>query len=277
MTPMPFLKRSTPRVLVAASLMAGLVATVAGPAAAQEPPTFTIIKDTRPDQGQDFTFTATGPIPQELGDEIFQLDDDGIEDNALASSLTVTLPPNPEGSGLDPYVITEEQVDGFELTDIECTLNGEPQDLADIAVLNDEDELIGISGRLDLDDAALCTFINEEADDDSDPYDTYDDDPGSSNFDFDSPFQNADSDPDPVDVAGTSQPVVEPAGQVAAAPAVLSEVQPAPQGDVAPVALAELPRTGSGARQMTFVGGLLLIAGGTASLVGRRRKATQAS
>jgi LPXTG-motif cell wall-anchored protein len=272
---MQFLKRSTPRVLVAASLMAGLVATVAGPVAAQEPPTFTIIKDTRPDQSQDFTFTATGPIPAQLGDGIFQLDDDGSELNGLPSVATFPLPPNPEGSGLDPYVITEEQVDGFELTDIECTLNGEPQDLDDIAVLNDEDELIGITGRLDLDDAAVCTFVNEEADGDSDPYDTYGDDPGDPDFDFETPFQNADSDPDVVQVAGTSLPAVTQ--QPEAAAVVLNDTAPAtPQGDIAPVALTELPRTGSGARQTTMVGGLLLALGGIATLAGRRREANQA-
>jgi Gram positive anchor. len=192
------------------------------------------------------------------------------------------FPRTPEESGLDPYVIVEELVDGFELVDIECAINGEPQDLADIGVENDEGQLIGVSGRLELDDVAVCTFINEEvdsdddddSDDDSDGYD-YDSDPG--DFDFDTPFENSDSDPDPVEVADTTQPVVEQAGEVAQAPAVLSEVQPAPAGDVAPQALAELPRTGAASRQLTFVAGLLLIAGGTASLFGRRRKATQAS
>jgi hypothetical protein len=43
-------------------MLTGLVA-MAPQAHAQEPPTFTIIKDTRPDQDQDFTFTAEGPIP----------------------------------------------------------------------------------------------------------------------------------------------------------------------------------------------------------------------
>ncbi|HEY3239071.1 MAG TPA: LPXTG cell wall anchor domain-containing protein [Acidimicrobiia bacterium] len=273
MTPLRFLKRSAAPVIMAASIVSGLVAT-AHPAVAQVPPTFTIIKDTQPDQGQDFTFTASGPnLP---GDGIFLLDDDGVEDNALPSSQTFTLAPNPEGSGLDPYVITEELVDGFELTDIDCTLNGEPQDLADIQVLNDEDELIGISGRLDLDDVAVCTFVNEE-EADSDPYDTYDDDPGDRDFQFDTPFQNADNDPAPVEVAATSQPVVNQQPEQSQVPVVVAgEVAPALPADAAPVALTELPRTGSGTRGATMVGGLLLILGGVASLAGRRRKATQA-
>jgi LPXTG-motif cell wall-anchored protein len=274
-TPLRFLKRSTAPVIMAASIVSGLVAT-ALPAAAQEPPTFTIIKDTQPDQAQDFTFTASGPIPAQLGDGVFQLDDDGSEQNGLPSRATFPLPPNPEGSGLDPYVITEDQVEGFELSDIECTLNGEPQDLADIQVLNDEDELIGITGRLDLDDVAVCTFINEEVVDDDDPYDTYGDDPGDPDFQFETPFQNADNDPDTVEVAATSQPVVtqQPDPQVPVV--VAGEAAPALSADAAPVALAELPRTGSGARGATMAGGLLLFLGGVASLAGRRRKATQA-
>ena len=232
-------------------------------------PTFTIIEDTRPDQAQNFTFAASGPeIP---GDGIFQLDDDGVEDNTLPSSQTFTLAPNPEGSGLDAYVITQALVDGFELTDIECTLNDEAQDLAGIAVLNDDDELIGISGRLELDDVAVCTFINTEADDDSDPYDGYDDDPGDPVFEFETPFENADSDPDPVEVA-TSQPVVTQQPEI---PVVVAG-EAAPAAEAAPLVLAELPRTGSGARQATMVAGLLLILGGVASLAGRRRKTHQA-
>ena len=270
MTPMQFLKRSAPRAILAASLLSGFVAT-AKPAAAQDLPTFTIIKDTQPNQGQDFTFTASGPnLP---GDGIFVLDDDGVENNALPSSQTFTLAPNPEGSELGPYVITEEQVDGFELTEINCTLNGEPQDLSDIQVLNDEDELIGITGRLDLDDVAVCSFVNEE-EDDSDPYDTYDDDPGDPDFDFDTPFENSTNDPAPVPVATTTQPVVTQQPEIPVV--VAGEGAPAVPVDAAPVVLAELPRTGSGARQMTLVGGLLLIAGGAASLIGRRRRATQA-
>ncbi len=271
MTPWQLVKHS-PRVLVAASLMAGFVAT-AQPAVAQEPPTFTIVKDAQPDSAQDFTFTATGPaIP---GDGLFQLDDDGVEDNALPSSLTFTLVPNPEGSGLDPYVITEELVDGWELDDIECTLNGEAQDLDDIAVF-DGDELVGVSGRLDLDDAAVCTFINVAADDDDD--NGYDDYPGDSDFDFDTPFDTTDDDADPVEVAATSQPVVAQQPVQPEIPVVVAGVgiPAAAPVDAAPVVLTELPRTGSGARQMTMVGGLFLIAGGVASLIGRRRKATQA-
>jgi LPXTG-motif cell wall-anchored protein len=272
-TPLQFLKRSTAPVIMAASIVSGLVAT-ALPAAAQELPTFTIVKDTQPDQGEDFTFNASPEIP---GDGVFLLDDDGVEDNELPSSQTFTLAPNPEGSGLDPYIITEELVDGFELSDIECTLNDEPLDLADIAVL-DADGLIGISLRLELDDVAVCTFINVAAEvddddgDDPDPYDGYDDDPGDPDFEFEAPFENADTDPDPVEVAATSQPVVTQQPEV---PAVVAG-EGAPVSDAAPVVLAELPRTGAGARQATMVGGLLLILGGVASLAGRRRRAHQA-
>lgn len=271
MTPMQFLKRSTPRVILVASVLSGLVAT-AGPAAAQEPPTLTIIKDTRPDQSQDFTFDASGPGLD--ADTSFTLDDDGNEGNALPSSEELVLTANPVGSDLPPYVITEDEVDGFDLSDIDCTLNGVALDLSDIDV-RAGGELSGVTLRLDEDDVAVCTFINVE-ESDADPYDTYDDDPGDPAFQFVAPFETSTTNPAPVEVAGTTQPAVTQQPETQAPAVVLNETaQPAP-ADAAPVALAELPRTGSSARQATLVGGLLLITGGVASLIGRRRKAIQA-
>jgi LPXTG-motif cell wall-anchored protein len=203
------------------------------------------------------------------------LDDDGNEGNALPSSETLVLTSNPVGSDLPPYVVTEDEVDGFDLSDIDCTLNGVALDLGDIDV-RDDGELAGVTLRLDDDDVAVCTFINVEESDD-DPYDTYDDDPGDPDFVFQTPFENATSNPTPVEVAATTQPAVTQQPEQAQAPAVVlnETAQPAP-GDAAPAVLAELPRTGSSARQATLVGGLLLITGGVASLIGRRRKAAQA-
>jgi LPXTG-motif cell wall-anchored protein len=241
--------------------------------------TFTVIKDTRPEQAQDFVFNASGPfVPEGLQ---FPLDDDGADANPLSNSQTFVLAPNPEDSGLEPYVITEELVDGFVLDEIRCTINGVRQDLDDIQVLDENDNLIGVSGRLADGDEAVCRFINlaEVPDDDGD--NDYNDYPGDSDFDFDTPFDNAsdnagsDNPAPAVQVAGTSEPAVQPAGGDPAA-AVLSDAAPAPAPEAAPVAADSLPRTGSASRQLTMVAGLLLITGGVASLIGRRRKATSA-
>jgi LPXTG-motif cell wall-anchored protein len=130
-----------------------------------------------------------------------------------------------------------------------------------------------------VDDASItCTFTVSGADDDDD-YDTYDDDPGDADFDFDTPFD--DDDPAAaVQVAGNNnsnqtsnqQPTEQPQGSLA----ILPETAAQPGQDTAPAALDTLPRTGSGAGGATVAGGLFLILGGLATVVGRRRQASQA-
>src|SRR3990172_10950806 len=71
----------------------------------------TIIKDTVPDDAQDFGFTTIG-----TGLSSFRLDDD--DNNTLSNTKTFT------GLGLRTYTITEDAVDGFVVTDITCTDNG---------------------------------------------------------------------------------------------------------------------------------------------------------
>ena len=119
----------------------------------------------------------------------------------------------------------------------------------------------------------------------------YDDDPGDEEFNFQTPFegvQETATDPDPEPepevveepeavVAGENNPL-SPEPVAVDPPVVVAEVDaPAPAPAVDPVDLDTLPHTGAAARQMTFLGGLLLIAGGTASLISRCRRAPEAS
>jgi hypothetical protein len=69
----------------------------------------TIVKDSRPEHGQDFAFTATG-----AGVEDFSLDDDGTNSNPLSDTKVF--------SGLQPGVrtFTEGDVAGWTITGISC-------------------------------------------------------------------------------------------------------------------------------------------------------------
>ena len=128
-------------------------------------------------------------------------------------------------------------------------------------------------------ETVTCTFTNALEEDD-DGYDQY---PGDSDFDFDTPFDNAGDPVAPAPTAtvggtnagdtnvGTQQP------QSGDLLAVAGDTQPAPAGDAAPSALGELPRTGAGIRDLTMLAGVMVLIGGLVLLAKpRRRTAHQA-
>ncbi|MDX1388321.1 MAG: hypothetical protein R3344_03980, partial [Acidobacteriota bacterium] len=99
----------------------------------------TIVKDAIPDDAQDFTFDPS----INLETPAFDLDDDGDDDNGVASSVTI------ETRMPGPYTVSEQQVAGWDLSSITCTEGGS----ADL-----------VSGTLTI-DAPLgsvieCTFVN---------------------------------------------------------------------------------------------------------------------
>ena len=115
----------------------------------------------------------------------------------------------------------------------------------------------------------------------SDPYDTYDDDPGDPDFDFETPFDGADDDgsapgADP-GTASTGDP-----GQPTSSDDVLSVAgepvtPPTPAAEAAPEALSELPRTGVPLVVATGSGAALLALGLLALAGGRRRQPARRS
>jgi hypothetical protein len=138
-------------------------------------------------------------------------------------------------------------------------------------------------------ETVTCTFTNERV---PTPYDTYDDDPGDPDFDFDSPFDSTGSDSTAgggsptTDVAGTSlagessQPTSPSTAGDQLGVAVQSggaddagiAGQPDPGSAseaVAPEHQSKLPRTGTAADRATRLGLLLLAAGALALLTGR--------
>jgi hypothetical protein len=130
-----------------------------------------------------------------------------------------------------------------------------------------------IDRATDLDGDGLSDgFLNvRDVPDGNDPYDTYDDDPGDPAFDFETPFDDADADPAPVDEpvaatagdterAGPSDGLLTVAGETASQPAVPDATLPA--------ALEELPRTGVGAGLATVFGAGLIVLGGVFALAG---------
>src|SRR3990172_7226956 len=100
----------------------------------------TIIKDTIPDDPQDFDFTTIG-----TGLRAFSLVDDG-DDTLNTQTFT--------GLGLRTYTIIEDAVDGFVLTDITCSDNGATitKDIPNRTVK------IKINGH----DTPICTFTNTQ-------------------------------------------------------------------------------------------------------------------
>ena len=109
----------------------------------------TIVKDSRPDDAQDFTFNTNiddgSPAPVS-----FSLDDDGVEDNELSSSTTFTLEPG-------MYTVDEVAVPGWDLDldESSCT-SSDPED----------DSAFSEGGtatfNLDAAEEITCTFVNKE-------------------------------------------------------------------------------------------------------------------
>jgi LPXTG-motif cell wall-anchored protein len=204
------------------------------------------------------------------GDPTFDLAPDPLDvaPFTLDPGESVTFDGLPAGE----YTLTMTDLeDGLVLDAIDC----DPEEISFETVGDPSVTFAVVDGA-----PITCTFTVSEVDDD-DPYDTYDDDPGDSGFDFDTPFDNAGDPASPAptgDVAAinagvTQQP--QPSGeQLAVAGDTAS--QPAPAGDNAPTALDQLPRTGATVAPLTMLSGLLLILGGLTSVLGRRRKAPQA-
>jgi hypothetical protein len=104
--------------------------------------TITIIKDTQPDDVQDFTFSAMF-----LDDESFTLDDDGDNGNELSNQASFTLVP-------DTYSISEISNFGWGVSSIDCeTTNG--------TTFSPSGDTVTIT--LTADGTAVCTFINTPA------------------------------------------------------------------------------------------------------------------
>jgi hypothetical protein len=76
--------------------------------------TITIVKNSVPDDAQDFSFVPTG----DLGTEMFHLDDDGDDGNGTASSITV------EAFLEGVATVSELQQEGWDLTGLSCTAGG---------------------------------------------------------------------------------------------------------------------------------------------------------
>jgi hypothetical protein len=104
----------------------------------------TIVKDAVPDSVTDFTFL---PSPN-VGPASFDLDDDGDEDNGLASRMTFPdLFP-------DTYTVAEEPAPGWDLTDVSCTDGGIPL-MDDGGSYTGEVVIEGEAG-----DRVECTYTN---------------------------------------------------------------------------------------------------------------------
>lgn len=100
----------------------------------------TIIKDTVPDGGQDFSYSGSGPDGFNFGGG-FTLDDDtddGLSNTAVFDNLA-------PGS----YTLTETQIDGFDLTGLSCNV---PVDKGDYGFT------VVMIGSLDV----VCTFVNTQ-------------------------------------------------------------------------------------------------------------------
>jgi hypothetical protein len=104
----------------------------------------TIIKDTKPDDPQDFSYTTTG-----TGLSDFSLDDDGDNTNDLSNSMTFT--------GLVPgeYGVNETlPVAGFSLTGLSCEVTGDGTIATPNQATGEVSITLGAGGTV------TCTFTN---------------------------------------------------------------------------------------------------------------------
>ncbi len=228
-------------------------------------------------------------------DRATDLDGDGVSDGFLnvravpVGSLSVTV----EGAGAK-FALDPAEVGAFSLGEGEsATLSDLPSGFYTLTMTDLEDDLVldaidcggdeidvnldnrSVNFAITGEDTVACTFAVSGGDD-ADSYDTYDDDPGDPDFDFDTPFGGAD-DPE------TSAPTLDPGSSTAGisqppsagdpASAFAGETAaPGPASEFAPAALTELPRTGGPARHLTATGVGLVVVGVPATLAGRRRR-----
>jgi hypothetical protein len=110
----------------------------------------TIVKDTVPNSGQDFSYTATG-----AGVANFDLDDDGTDANPLSDDRSFT--------GLLPGIrtFTETQVAGWDLSNIVCTgATASTVLIGGDAAFNAGDTAVSVD--LAPGEDVVCTFTNTE-------------------------------------------------------------------------------------------------------------------
>jgi len=112
----------------------------------------TVTKDAIPDDAQEFGFDAS----PELGSASFSLDDDGDEDNGQTRTKMFMV--RQEGRFMvrqeGRYTVTENPVEGWDLTEVVCTGGGTPQ-------VDASGEITG-TAILDLTigESTSCTFTN---------------------------------------------------------------------------------------------------------------------
>jgi len=107
----------------------------------------TIIKDTKPDDPQDFNYTTSG-----TGLSDFSLDDDGDNTNDLSNSTTFT------GLGAGNYSVKETlPVPGFSLTGISCEVTGDGTIATPNPATGEVSITLGAGGTV------KCTFTNEKS------------------------------------------------------------------------------------------------------------------
>ena len=224
-----------------------------------------------PGSGQDVVCTITNTletapdltIAVEGEDPTFEIDGPAafLETREIDPGESVTLADVPPGE----YVITITDPDDVVVEAVDCDPEEVSVDLAGRSVT----VLVG-----DIDVSCLFTIAHED-----DGYDQY---PGDDDFDFETPFENADDDDDPaptavagevLDNGGAQNGGGDPQAAIAGDPGALD---PAPAGDVAPQTLTDLPRTGAGFAPAGLLTGLLMIAAGVAALLGGRRRSSQA-
>jgi hypothetical protein len=215
-----------------------------------------------PNTGQDFPFISS-------------FDGDIADGADFAIEIGQSFDSGPLVAGT--FAVNEVVPDGWSLVSASCDDNS-PINAIQLAV----------------GETVVCTFTNERLSTPPPPppgYDTYDDDPGDPDFDFDTPFDNSGSDNDAgnpaTDVAGTdltAEPshsgsptadepgvdqlgvVVQTGGAGPADPDGTSESAPAPEHR------SELPRTGSETERVIRLGLALLAAGALTLLTGRRSR-----
>lgn len=280
MNPVQFLKRSAPRLLVATTLLAGavLLQTTAGAVDVGGGYRLTVTAD-------DSTHTVGSTNAR--FDVLLEVEDPQVQDQFdPAAGTEVTLRFQGVGDIIDVEAGTVTETLPIEAGDPQFICTTDAAGLCTLQVTSDEEGTSTLTAGFYF---PVITPAQIDPDPDLEDADDIEWD-GSYNDDNDvvgastTPFTNTNNntDNDPVQqVAGNNDPArpqpEQPQTPLVVAGETTSQPAPAaPAEDISPVALDTLPRTGTAARQMTMVGGLLLIAGGVASLIGRRRKANTA-
>lgn len=109
----------------------------------------TVVKDTVPDDPQDFRFTGV-----EDGDGQFELDDDGVEEELKPETDADEQQPSTVSFSRAPgeYPLTEDEVEGFVLSDVDCDDDDSTEDEAERTA----------TIQLAAGEEVTCTFVNEQ-------------------------------------------------------------------------------------------------------------------